>query len=138
MSIKPSYIFPTPISCLDFLNHITPHLSNQSPAPFLAPRGASGFYYLMSTYATTAFISAYRIRVVVSAFRHQNRVVIPCFGHTALSLSQQFGYFVHQGCILRSYSRCVSGHIYTGLGICHRCNCRQRRKNRRHCISRFN
>lgn len=105
---------------------------------FFAVGAALRLFFFMSTYATTAFISAYRIRVVVSTFRHRHKGLLPCFCHTALSLSQQFGYFVHQGCILRSYSRCVSGHIYTGLGICHRCNRRQRRKNRRHRISRFN
>nr|DAD70204.1 MAG TPA: hypothetical protein [Siphoviridae sp. ct3o911] len=46
----------------------------------------------MSTYAIAAFISAYRIRVVVSAFRHRHSGSFPYCGHTALSFSQQFGY----------------------------------------------
>nr|DAO54323.1 MAG TPA: Type I polyketide synthase PikAIV/beta hydrolase, thioesterase, hydrolase [Caudoviricetes sp.] len=46
----------------------------------------------MSTYATAAFISAYRIRVILSAFRHHHSGLLPYCGHTALSLSQQFRY----------------------------------------------
>nr|DAN21295.1 MAG TPA_asm: hypothetical protein [Bacteriophage sp.] len=46
----------------------------------------------MSVYMLSAFISAYRIRVVVSAFRHLHSGLLPYCGNTALSFSQQFGY----------------------------------------------
>ena len=59
---------------------------------FFAVGAALRLFFCMSTYATTAFLSAYRIRAVFSAFRHRHKGSLPCFGHTALSLSQQFGY----------------------------------------------
>lgn len=59
---------------------------------FFSVGAALRLFFCMSTYETTAFISAYRIRVVVLAFRHRHNGLLPCFGHTALSLFQQFGY----------------------------------------------
>lgn len=44
---------------------------------FFAVGAALRLFFCMSTYATTAFLSAYRIRVVVSAFRHLHMGLLP-------------------------------------------------------------